>query len=66
MKKSFKWVVEFEVSENWVEDGFELTDERAMEMLRDDLQYAMQHELGAKVIKAPSQKRIRKTQGFRD
>ena len=25
--KTFKWVVEFEVTETWVEDGFEINEE---------------------------------------
>lgn len=54
MPKTFKWTVEFEVSENWVADGFTLTDERALAMLANDLSYAYGHELGAKVIKHPS------------
>lgn len=64
--KTFKWTVEFEVTRNWVEDGFELTDERAHEMLSNDLQYAYSHELGAKITKAPDPKEIRKVQGYKD
>ena len=64
MSKRFKWVVEFEVDETWVTDGFELTDERALEMLASDLAYAYGHELGAKVIKAPDPLRVAKAQGY--
>lgn len=64
--KTFKWTVEFEVTRNWVEDGFNLTDERAHKMLSNDLQYAYNYELGAKVTKAPDPKEIRKVQGYKD
>jgi hypothetical protein len=60
----FKWTVEFEVDETWVADGFNLTDIRALDMLMYDLDYAYSHELGAKVIKAPSAERIAKAQGY--
>jgi hypothetical protein len=62
-----KWTVVFEVDESWVADGFNMTDERALDMLANDLQYAnIGTELGARVIKAPSQKKIRKIQEYED
>ena len=64
--KTFKWVVEFEVTENWVEDGFNMSEKRALNMLSNALPYAYESELSAKVIKSPSQKLIRKTQGYTD
>jgi hypothetical protein len=60
--KTFKWVVEFEVTENWVEDGFDIDEDRAQDMLANALPYAYGHELKAKVIKAPDQKLIKKAQ----
>lgn len=62
----FKWVVEFEVSGTWVADGFNLTDERAKDMLAHDLQYAYGCELKAKVIKAPEPLDIAYAQGYED
>lgn len=63
----FKWIVEFEVDKCWVEDGFDLNNDRALEMLANDLQYAnVGIELGAKVLKTPDPKIIRKTQGYTD
>ena len=62
--KTFKWVVEFEVAEAWVADGFDLTDERALSMLANDLSWAHGSELGAKVIKAPDPNEIRVAQGY--
>ena len=64
--KKLKWVVEFTVSEIWVEDGFDLTDERLLEMLAGDLPYAYEHELGAKILKAPDANLIKKIQGYTD
>lgn len=64
--KQFKWTVEFTVSETWVADGFELTQGRALAMLANDLQYAYGAELGARIIKAPDRKDIRKVQGYKD
>ena len=51
--KTFKWVVEFEVAENWVEDGFEITQERATEMIENVLPFANSFEFKATVLKAP-------------
>lgn len=64
MSKKLKWVVEFSVDQVWVEDGFDLSDERALEMLAADLNFALKEELGAKVLKAPSAEKIRKLQGY--
>jgi hypothetical protein len=64
--QTFIWVVEFEVTENWVEDGFNLTRERAKDMIANALPFAHGSELNAKVIKAPNPKLIRKTQGYTD
>lgn len=58
-----KWIVKFEVDECWVADGFDLDNDRALDMLSCDLQYAnIGTELRAKVIKAPSKKVILKLQ----
>ena len=64
MTKRFKWTVEFEVDEQWVADGFDLTNERALDMLATDLRYAYGHELGATVIKSPDPLEIAKAQGY--
>jgi len=64
MSKTFKWVVEFEVSETWVEDGFDMTDERAHMMIQKDLAYAYPSETSAKVIKAPKRADILRMQGY--
>ena len=60
-----KWTVVFEVDEIWVADGFNLTNERALNMLASDLQYAnIDTELNAYLIKSPSQQKIKKIQGY--
>ena len=62
-----KWVVAFYVDETWVADGFDLDDERALDMLAGDLQWAMvEQELDAKVIQRPDQRLINKLQGIVD
>jgi hypothetical protein len=61
--KTFKWVVEFEVTENWVEDGFNITEARAHDMIANALPHAYYSEFKAIVIKAPNPKIIAKTQG---
>ena len=62
--KWYKWIVEFEVSDTWVSDGFDLTDDKAKELLRLWLQYAYDNEIKAKVINAPSKQAIREEQGW--
>lgn len=59
-----KWTVEFSVDSFWVADGFDLTDERAKEMLANDLGYAYGYELGAKVVKYPSAEKVARLQGY--
>ena len=65
MAKTFKWTVEFEVVESWVADGFEMTDERAFQMLENDLCHAYHSELSAKVIKFPDRMEVLKVQGYK-
>lgn len=61
----FKWVVEFEVDEIWVADGFDLTEDRAIEMLSEELPYAnIDGELNAKILKSPDKNKILKVQGY--
>ena len=62
--KTFKWVVEFEVSEKWIADGFNITNRKAMVMLEYTLPFASGADFKATVIKSPSQTLIRKTQGY--
>ena len=65
--KRFKWTVEFEVDQSWVADGFDLDDERALDMLSNDLQYAhIGNELGARVVVKPSKASILWVQGYEE
>ena len=61
--RTFKWVVEFEVTENWVEDGFNITEDRANDMIANALPYAYGSEYKATVLKSPKATLISKTQG---
>jgi hypothetical protein len=62
--KTFKWVVEFEVTETWVADGFNITQDRAIDMMANALPYASGAEFKATVLKAPEPKSIHQTQGY--
>lgn len=62
--KFFKWTVEFQVAECWVADGFDMTDERAHQMLASDLGWAHGSELRARVIKSAPAAEVAKTQGY--
>lgn len=60
----FKWVVEFSVDESWIADGFDLTDERAKEMIEHTLPYSYGSETEARVLKSPNPTVIRHLQGY--
>jgi hypothetical protein len=62
--KTFKWVVEFEVAESWVEDGFEIDQDRATDIIANALPFAHSSEFNATVIKSPDPKSIREVQGY--
>jgi hypothetical protein len=60
----FCWVVAIEVDESWVADGFELTDERAHQMVGQALPYAYENEFSAKVLRGPDRRDIDAAQGY--
>jgi hypothetical protein len=63
--KKFKWVVEIEIDETWVADGYEAKADRVKDaILNYSLGYAYDHEVNVKVLKAPSKDRIKKAQGY--
>lgn len=66
MSKKYSWTVRIDVDETWVEDGFDITDERLQDMLQKILPYANSLEVGGEVLKAPTRERIRKAQGYKD
>ena len=59
------WTVEISVEKCFVADGFELTDERAQDMVLNDLQFAGSHEVKCKVIKTPDREVVAKVQGYK-
>lgn len=64
--KPYTWIVRLDVAPMWVADGFNMSDERALEMLGKTLGYAnMTYELAATVISAPSSKRIVQEFGYK-
>lgn len=64
--RRFKWVVEIEVDETWVADGFDLTQERLHSMLMHDLSFARESEVACKILQTPDPKLIRDAQGYQD
>jgi hypothetical protein len=62
--KRYKWTVEIFVDKSWVADGFNLTNERAKEMVAKALPFAYNGEFSARVIQRPDKKEIRKAQGY--
>lgn len=62
--KPFTWTVSFTVAPLWVQDGFTLSDERALSMLASEIGTAAEGELSAKVLVAPSPADIAKAQGY--
>ena len=65
-EKFYKWTVEFQVAASWVADGFDLTNDRAKQMIEESLPYAYGAESRARVLSAPDAKAIRKEQGYSD
>lgn len=63
--KKFKWVVEIEVDEVWVADGYEANADRVKDAIMEySLGYAYDSEVNVKILKAPTKKSIAKAQGF--
>ena len=62
--KKFTWIVEFTIDPSWVADGFELTEERAKEMIENELPHSYFHETSVRIIKAPREDLIKKEQGY--
>jgi hypothetical protein len=63
--KFFKWTVEIEVSETWVEDGFDLTDDRAHSIMTHALPHAYGHEIRCKVVAHPPDQDVASAQGYK-
>lgn len=64
--KTYKWTVEITVDPIWVADGFNLTEDRLLDILQQELGFVCSHEVGGKVLKAPDPKQIRAEQGYKE
>ena len=62
----FTWTVKFTVHPTWVRDGFDLDNDRALQMLSHDLSYAHSDELEAEVIEAPDADEVAMEMGYKD
>ena len=62
--KPLTWTLSFTISPLWVQDGFALCNERAHNMLSNELGRAHSDELGAVILEAPSAKDIALLQGY--
>lgn len=60
------WTLEVQVSENWVEDGFDFTPERCRKLADSLIDWAYSNEVKVKVLTAPDPKEVRKLQGYQD
>ncbi len=49
-----QWTVVFEVSDNWIADQFDLTQECVDKMIQDRLQYAFESEVTARILRKPT------------
>jgi len=65
-KGFYKWIVEIEIHPRWVADGFDLSEERVLDMLtsRGQLDHAYPHEYEAHIVKAPDPEEIKAEQGY--
>jgi hypothetical protein len=59
------WIVKVQVEKTWIADGFDLTKERMIDMLQNDLQFATSNEVNAIILAKPERKTIRKIQGYK-
>lgn len=60
----FSWVVRFTVAPLWVQDGFVLSDEVALDMLAQAIPTGFDTELQAKVLEAPEPLQLVELQGY--
>ena len=61
-----KYIVELHISDTWIEDGFDIrTKQDIKDLLQRLLPFAYGHEVGGRVIHAPSVKIIKKLQGVK-
>lgn len=69
-RPSYRWTIELEVSETWVEDGFGAeSSPGSIEFFESNLAerimpYANGSEISVKIVKEPDIKAVRKAQGY--
>jgi hypothetical protein len=63
-EKFYKWTITFEIDAIWVADGFDMTNDRAKDMIERELAFSRNDETRVKVLKAPSAKAILREQGY--
>lgn len=61
----FEWNVNIQVHKTWVADGFELTDDKAHDIMARHLSYANGSEIKCKVTASPDAEDVAKTQGYK-
>lgn len=59
-----KYVVEFGIDESWIQDGYELTQNRVKAMIEKELSFAYSGETYAKILEMPTDEQIAQIQGF--
>ena len=64
--RRFKWVVEIELDESWVADGFDLGEWDPDVLAGRIMPYATEEEKTVRVVEAPSPASIREAQGYTD
>jgi hypothetical protein len=59
-----KYVIEISIADEWIADGFDIRNGHdIVDIMQRVLPYANGHEIGGKVIKAPSIEKIKQLQG---
>ena len=63
-QRTFKWVLEVEVSEYWVADGFDITEENVQDIANALNPYAIEGEYRVRILQAPAPELVRQAQGY--
>jgi hypothetical protein len=62
--KKYTWTLTVTMDETWVEDGFDLTDRRADEMVQAAYPHVNGNEVTCKVISRPPDAEVAKAMGY--
>jgi hypothetical protein len=62
--RRFRWLIEVEVNEVWVADGFDFDEDRCDQVRENLIGYADPDEVQVRVVKTPSPVEIRQSQGY--